>query len=192
MQTIKKPSGCFGVASAHASTLLICRKDADKKKDKLKAGLTVGLSGREMFTFDPTMMGHEVSFHFRVFQFLDSSFLIALFASNKDKEKGRAKFDPIVWLNKYFGISCFCYQTSFCLTWEPVWSSFNLLLTLTPTHWFSLGSPIISRAAIYLPKSFLNNIHSLRVAPISMVKPTSTERSGLGGGAIRCQQHISF
>ena len=92
----KKPSGCFGVASAHASTLLICRKDADKKKDKLKAGLTVGLSGREMFTFDPTMMGHEVSFHFRVFQFLDSSFLIALFASNKDKEKGRAKFDPIV------------------------------------------------------------------------------------------------
>ena len=81
----KKPSGCFGVASAHASTLLICRKDADKKKDKLKAGLTVGLSGREMFTFDPTMMGHEVSFHFRVFQFLDSSFLIALFASNKDE-----------------------------------------------------------------------------------------------------------
>ena len=32
-------------------------KEKDKRKDKYKAGLTVGLSGREMFTFDPKMAG---------------------------------------------------------------------------------------------------------------------------------------
>ena len=31
------------------------RKEKDKKKEKYKAGLAVGLSGREMFTFDPKM-----------------------------------------------------------------------------------------------------------------------------------------
>ena len=35
-------------------------KDTDKKKDKVKAGLSVGLSGREMFSFNPSMAGQEV------------------------------------------------------------------------------------------------------------------------------------
>jgi len=35
------------------------RKEKDKRKDKYKAGLTVGLSGREMFTFDPKMAGAQ-------------------------------------------------------------------------------------------------------------------------------------
>ncbi len=35
------------------------RKEKDKKKQNLKAGLAVGLSGREMFTFDPKMAGGE-------------------------------------------------------------------------------------------------------------------------------------
>jgi hypothetical protein len=38
------------------------RKEAEKKKDKYKAGLTLGLSGRDMFTFNPTMVGDEVRF----------------------------------------------------------------------------------------------------------------------------------
>jgi len=35
------------------------KKEADKKKDKAKAGITLGLSGREMFSFNPTMAGDE-------------------------------------------------------------------------------------------------------------------------------------
>ena len=35
-------------------------KEADKKKDKAKAGITLGLSGREMFSFNPKMVGDEV------------------------------------------------------------------------------------------------------------------------------------
>jgi len=35
------------------------KKEADKKKDKAKAGMSVGLSGREMFTFNPKMVGDE-------------------------------------------------------------------------------------------------------------------------------------
>jgi len=35
------------------------KKDADKKKDKVKAGITHGLSGREMFSFNPKMAGDE-------------------------------------------------------------------------------------------------------------------------------------
>jgi len=35
------------------------KKEADKKKDKVKQGMTVGLSGREMFTFNPKMVGDE-------------------------------------------------------------------------------------------------------------------------------------
>ena len=36
------------------------KKEADKKKDKAKAGITHGLSGRDMFSFNPTMAGEEV------------------------------------------------------------------------------------------------------------------------------------
>lgn len=35
------------------------RKDDEKKKDKYKAGVMLGLSGREMFAFNPTMVGDE-------------------------------------------------------------------------------------------------------------------------------------
>ena len=35
------------------------KKEADKKKDRAKAGLTVGLSGRDMFSFNPTMAGGD-------------------------------------------------------------------------------------------------------------------------------------
>jgi len=35
------------------------KKEADKKKDKAKAGLTHGLSGRDMFSFNPTMAGGD-------------------------------------------------------------------------------------------------------------------------------------
>jgi len=35
------------------------KKEADKKKDKAKAGITHGLSGRDMFSFNPTMAGEE-------------------------------------------------------------------------------------------------------------------------------------
>jgi len=38
----------------------IFRKDDEKKKDKYKAGVMLGLSGREMFAFNPTMVGDEV------------------------------------------------------------------------------------------------------------------------------------
>ena len=36
------------------------KKDSEKKKDKFMSGMKVGLSGREMFTFDPKMMADEV------------------------------------------------------------------------------------------------------------------------------------
>lgn len=35
------------------------KKESAKRKEKYKAGLSVGLSGREMFTFDPKMVGGE-------------------------------------------------------------------------------------------------------------------------------------
>lgn len=35
------------------------KKEADKKKDRAKAGLTHGLSGRDMFSFNPTMAGGD-------------------------------------------------------------------------------------------------------------------------------------
>ena len=37
------------------------KKDKEKRKDKYKAGMTVGLSGREMFMFDPKMVSDMVS-----------------------------------------------------------------------------------------------------------------------------------
>ena len=49
------PSHCID------SNFFLHRKEAEKKKDKYKAGLTIGLSGRDMFTFNPTMVGDEVS-----------------------------------------------------------------------------------------------------------------------------------
>ncbi len=36
------------------------KKESEDKKKNLKAGLTVGLSGREMFLFDPKMVGNQV------------------------------------------------------------------------------------------------------------------------------------
>jgi hypothetical protein len=36
------------------------KSDKEKKKDKYKAGLTVGMSGREMFMFDPNMIADMV------------------------------------------------------------------------------------------------------------------------------------
>jgi len=35
------------------------KKETDKKKDKYKSGLTTGLSGREMFAFNPNMVGGD-------------------------------------------------------------------------------------------------------------------------------------
>ena len=35
------------------------KKEADKKKDRAKAGMTHGLSGRDMFSFNPTMAGGD-------------------------------------------------------------------------------------------------------------------------------------
>jgi hypothetical protein len=46
---------------------LFSRKEAEKKKDKYKAGVTIGLSGREMFSFNPTMIGDEVKKRFSRF-----------------------------------------------------------------------------------------------------------------------------
>ena len=36
------------------------KKESKEKRDKYKAGLSVGLSGREMFQFDPSMAGGTV------------------------------------------------------------------------------------------------------------------------------------
>ena len=36
------------------------QKENDKKKQNAKAGMTVGMSGRDMFTFDPKMMSNMV------------------------------------------------------------------------------------------------------------------------------------
>ena len=36
------------------------QKENDKKKSNMKAGMTVGMSGRDMFTFDPKMMSNMV------------------------------------------------------------------------------------------------------------------------------------
>jgi hypothetical protein len=40
--------------------LQIFRKEDEQKKNKYKAGVMLGLSGREMFSFNPTMVGDEV------------------------------------------------------------------------------------------------------------------------------------
>ena len=37
------------------------KKDVSKKKDNLKSGQTTGLSGRELFSYNPNMAGEEVS-----------------------------------------------------------------------------------------------------------------------------------
>ena len=40
------------------------KKDSDEKKKKMKAGVTVGMSGRDMFLFDPTMLlSNDVSWY---------------------------------------------------------------------------------------------------------------------------------
>ncbi len=36
------------------------KKESSKKKEKFMSGMKVGLSGREMFTFDPKLVGMEV------------------------------------------------------------------------------------------------------------------------------------
>ena len=36
------------------------KKEDSKKKDNAKSGLTTGLSGRELFSYNPTMAGEEV------------------------------------------------------------------------------------------------------------------------------------
>ena len=38
------------------------KKENENKKKKMKDGLTVGMSGRDMFLFDPKMVSNEVSF----------------------------------------------------------------------------------------------------------------------------------
>ena len=40
------------------------QKETDKKKSNMKAGMTVGMSGRDMFTFDATMMSNRVCEYF--------------------------------------------------------------------------------------------------------------------------------
>ena len=42
------------------------QKENDKKKQNAKAGMTVGMSGRDMFTFDPKMMSNMVCEYFFV------------------------------------------------------------------------------------------------------------------------------
>ena len=37
------------------------KKEDSKKKDKAKSGQTSGLSGRELFSYNPAMVGEEVS-----------------------------------------------------------------------------------------------------------------------------------
>ena len=37
------------------------KKESDKKKKNMKDGLTVGMSGRDMFLYDPKMVSNEVS-----------------------------------------------------------------------------------------------------------------------------------
>ena len=37
------------------------KKENENKKKKMKDGLTVGMSGRDMFLFDPKMVSNEVS-----------------------------------------------------------------------------------------------------------------------------------
>lgn len=36
-------------------------KDNEEKKKKMKQGLTIGMSGRDMFTYDPKMLAVNVS-----------------------------------------------------------------------------------------------------------------------------------
>ena len=36
------------------------KKETNKKKEKFKTGVSTGMSGREMFLFDPKMVAHEV------------------------------------------------------------------------------------------------------------------------------------
>ena len=36
------------------------KKESDKKKKNMKDGLTVGMSGRDMFLYDPKMVSNEV------------------------------------------------------------------------------------------------------------------------------------
>ena len=40
------------------------KKESDKKKKNMKDGLTVGMSGRDMFLYDPKMVSNEVRHHF--------------------------------------------------------------------------------------------------------------------------------
>lgn len=36
------------------------KKENEKKANKVKQGFTVGMSGRDMFTYDPNLVGNEV------------------------------------------------------------------------------------------------------------------------------------
>ena len=50
------------------------KKESKEKRDKYKAGLSVGLSGREMFQFDPSMAGGTVRKQFTHVYFFFFSF----------------------------------------------------------------------------------------------------------------------
>ena len=50
------------------------KKDRESKKKKMKDGLTVGMSGRDMFLFDPKMVSNEVSLLFLQMRCLDQPF----------------------------------------------------------------------------------------------------------------------
>ena len=52
------------------------KKDKEKKKEKFMAGAKVGMSGREMFMFDPKMVQDEVSGRKKVLRLLFRRFFI--------------------------------------------------------------------------------------------------------------------
>ena len=57
------------------------KKDRESKKKKMKDGLTVGMSGRDMFLFDPKMVSNEVSLLFLQLRCLDQPAFCCYFSN---------------------------------------------------------------------------------------------------------------
>ena len=55
------------------------KKDRESKKKKMKDGLTVGMSGRDMFLFDPKMVSNEVSLLFLQMRCLVQPLFVTIF-----------------------------------------------------------------------------------------------------------------
>lgn len=58
-------------------------KDNEEKKKKMKQGLTIGMSGRDMFTYDPKMLAVNVSYFAKNFMIFFIIFYLKCFTGGR-------------------------------------------------------------------------------------------------------------